>query len=149
MHRCTCLAAEPTTRLYAGAAMQVLVYDVTSGQVVHTQVTPAPAKALPGRLPVSACTAVATNHGPHHQLALTHPRGRRLPLLQGGHAANVVAVAIFSGFLISASEDGRVGLFSMDGSNKTLELKAPASLTAMLTSVVNKKETMVRATPTR
>ena len=89
------------------------------------------------------------NHGPHHQLALTHPRGCRLPLLQGGHAANVVAVAIFSGFLISASEDGRVGLFSMDGSNKTLELKAPAPLTAMLTSVVNKKETMVRATPTR
>jgi hypothetical protein len=39
LDRCTCLAAEPAAnRLYAGAAAQVLVYDVATGQVVHTQV---------------------------------------------------------------------------------------------------------------
>lgn len=66
--------------------------------------------------------------------------------LQGGHAANIVETAVFSGFLISASGDGRVGLFSMDGSNKTLEVAAPAPLSAMMTSKVHGKEMMVSCT---
>ncbi len=49
LNRCTCLAAEPATnRLYAGAAAQVLVYDVEKGQVIHTQVRYASA----GRRPI-------------------------------------------------------------------------------------------------
>ena len=35
---------------------------------------------------------------------------------QGGHASAVVGVSLFSGFLISASDDGKIGLLGMVGS---------------------------------
>ena len=52
-------------QLFAGAGNQVLVYDVNTGGIIHTQ---------------------------------------------GGHASAVVGVSLFSGFLISASDDGKIGL---------------------------------------
>ena len=54
---------------------------------------------------------------------------------------------MFAGFLVSASGDGRVGLLSMDGSNKTFEVAAAAPLTAMLTTIVNGTEMMVTGGP--
>ena len=59
----------------------MLVYDVTTGGIIHTQ---------------------------------------------GGHASAVVGVSLFSGFLISASDDGKIGLLGMDGSGATHEIAAPA-----------------------
>ena len=69
------------SQLFAGAGNQVLVYDVNTGGIIHTQ---------------------------------------------GGHASAVVGVSLFSGFLISASDDGKIGLLGMDGSGATHEIAAPA-----------------------